>query len=288
MQTILTEQGQGFDTRKNLFVKLEKELKRPVISFYTSFSFPVMIEDADVAMLEDILRTIDLSSGFALVVNSPGGDGLAAERMVNVCRSYSKTGEYWAIVPERAKSAATMLCFGASKIIMSCVSELGPVDPQVLIPERNMRFSVYNLVKSYETLFEKAVGDTTGNLQPYLQQLDRYDEREIEEFRQALSLSTDISIKILESGMMKGIERSKIGDKIKVFLTPEETKTHGRPIYKDEAIKCGLQIESIELGTTLCELVHELHMRSAHFTSTKVTKCIESQEHSFVASIPQS
>jgi len=288
MQTILTEQGQGFDTRKNLFVKLETELKRPVISFYTSFSFPVMIEDADVAMLEDILRTIDLSNGFALVISSPGGNGLATERMVNVCRSYSKTGEYWAIVPEKAKSAATMLCFGASKIIMSGVSELGPVDPQVLIPERNIRFSVYNIVKSYDTLFDKAVSNTTGNLQPYLQQLDRYDEREIEEFRQALSLSTDISIKILESGMMKGVERSKIKEKIKVFLTPEETKTHGRPIYKDEAIKCGLSIESIELGTTLCKLVHELHMRSANFTSTKVTKCIESQEHSFIAAIRQS
>jgi ClpP class serine protease len=223
-----------------------------------------------------------------LVINSPGGDGLAAERMVNVCRSCSQTGEYWVIVPERAKSAATMICFGASKIIMSGVSELGPVDPQVLIPERNMRFSVYNIVKSYETLFDKAVKDTAGNLQPYLQQLDRYDEREIQEFRQALSLSTDISIKILESGVMKGMERSEIEEKIKVFLTPEETKTHGRPIYKDEAIKCGLVIEEMNLGTPVCEFVHELHMRTANFTSTKVAKCVESREHSFLVSVPRS
>ncbi len=220
------------------------------------------------------------------MVNSPGGDGLAAERMVNVCRSYSGTGEYWAIIPERAKSAATMLCFGASKLFMSSVSELGPVDPQILLPDSNMRFSVYNIVKSYEELFDRAVNDTTGNLQPYLQQLDRYDEREIEEFRQALSLSMDVSIKILESGMMTGIERDDITEKINMFLTPETVKTHGRPIYKDEAEKCGLNIETMALDSPLCGLVHELHMRTANFTSTKVSKCIESKEHSFIASAP--
>ncbi len=64
--TILTEQNQGFETKKELFVKLEEELERPVISFYTSFTYPVMLEDADVAMLEDILRTIVCRKGLLL------------------------------------------------------------------------------------------------------------------------------------------------------------------------------------------------------------------------------
>jgi ClpP class serine protease len=285
LQEILTEQGQGFETRKTIFSDLEKILERPVISFYTSFTFPVMIDASDVTMLEDILQTINLSEGLTLILSSPGGDGLAAERMVNVCRNYSKTGEYWVIIPERAKSAATMICFGASKIYMSGVSELGPVDPQVLILERNIRASAFNVVKSYDKLFERAVKEKSGNLQPYLQQLDRYDEREIEEYRQACLLSTDISIKTLQSGMMKGQKRDKIQEKIKVFLTPEETKTHGRPIYRDEAKKCGLNIESIEIGSQLYELVHELHIRTSTFTASKASKCIESLKHSFISPI---
>ena len=60
------------------------------------------------------------------MINSPGGSGLAAERMINVLRSYSGIGEYWAIVPAKAKSAATMVCLGASKILMGPASELGP------------------------------------------------------------------------------------------------------------------------------------------------------------------
>ena len=88
-----------------------------------------MIDDSDSTMIEEVLRNLDLSNGLALIINSPGGDGLAAERIINVCRKYSKTNEFWAIVSDKAKSAATMVCFGASKILMSETSELGPIDP---------------------------------------------------------------------------------------------------------------------------------------------------------------
>jgi len=178
-QRVLEEQFQGHPTRKALYQQLEKLLGRTVVSFFTSFRYPVMIEDNDAAMLEGILQTCNLSKGLALVISSPGGIGLTAERIINVCRSYSGTGEYIAIVPAKAKSAATMICLGASKIIMGKTSELGTVDPQVTIKEDKevKRFSVYNLVKSYENLFGRAIKEK-GNLQPYLQQLANYDERD--------------------------------------------------------------------------------------------------------------
>jgi ClpP class serine protease len=211
IQQVLTEQNQGHETRKRLFIELEKELERPVVSYFTSFRFPVMIEDADADMLEGVLQNTELSRGLVLFLSSPGGDGLAAERIINVCRNYSKTGEYWVIVPGKAKSAATMICFGASKIIMGTTSELGPIDPQLTTSENGMvkRFSVYNIVKSYEDLFSKAVKGK-GNLQPYLQQLSNYDAREIEEFKAALSLSEDIALRTLASGMMKGMSTKNI------------------------------------------------------------------------------
>lgn len=151
------EQGQMHGTRAHLFPELEKHLGRPIVSFFTSFRYRVMIDDSDTDMLEGVLQQLDLSDGLALFISSPGGDGLAAERIINLCRAYSGTGEYWAIVPGKAKSAATMICFGASKILMGATSELGPVDPQVLGETR--AFSVFNIVQSYEDLFERAVGE---------------------------------------------------------------------------------------------------------------------------------
>jgi ClpP class serine protease len=112
-----------------------------------------------------------------------------AERIINVLREYSGTGKYWAFVPARAKSAATMICFGAEKVLMGATSELGPIDPQIAFSEAGelKRFSLYNIVTSYEELFKKAVEEKQGNLEPYLQQLHHYDEREIREFNQLLS-----------------------------------------------------------------------------------------------------
>ena len=123
------EQYQGPTTREHLYSQLEDELGVPIISFFTSFIYPVMIEDSDSDMLEGVLQECDLSEGFALVLSSPGGSALAAERIINICRSYSGIGLYKAIVPSKAKSAATMICLGASELIMGKTSELGSIDP---------------------------------------------------------------------------------------------------------------------------------------------------------------
>jgi hypothetical protein len=286
IRKVLIERQQDHETRKNLFAELEKKLERPIVSFFTSFVYPVMIEDADADMLEGILQKIDLSRGLALMISSPGGDGLAAERIVNVLRAYSGEKGYWVIVPGKAKSAATMICFGAGKIIMSATSELGPVDPQITIPAEGglKRFSVYNIVDSYNQLFMRAVKEK-GNLQPYLQQLANYDEREIREFRAALELSEDITIRSLSSGMMKGKKRTYIKEKIKIFLTPERVKTHGRPIYMKEASNCELKIESKDVKEEFWELVYELYIRTDQFVQTMASKAIESKEHSYIVPV---
>jgi len=285
-QHVMTEQNQGHETRRKLYIDLEKEIGLPVISFLTSFNFPVMIEDADADMIEGLLQKIDLSKGLALLINSPGGIGLSAERILNICKSYSGTGDFVAIVPGKAKSAATMICMGASKVYMSKTSELGPIDPQFPIQKDNKRMNVAlcNLVQSYKELFEKAE-NTKGNLQPFLQQLANYDAREIKEFEAAIELAEDVAIRALQSGMMKGTTRDDIRKKIKIFLTPEETKSHGRSIFIDEAKKCGLKVELMDLKSDLWKLSYELFIRAYNYTNTRVAKCIESKEFSFAANI---
>lgn len=283
---VLNEQHQAHETRKKFFRILEKSLGRPVISFFTSFRYPAQIEATDADMLEGVLQKLNLSNGLALLISSPGGDGLAAERIINVCRNYSSTDEFWVIVPSKAKSAATMICFGASKILMGLTCELGPIDPQIVLRVKgNFRFfSVYNIVKSYEKLFEKAVKEK-GNLEPYLQQLQNYDEREIEEFRTNLQLAEDIAVRNLASGMLNGKSLEQIKKDIEIFLSPEYTKSHGRAIYYDEAKKCGLNVELLDVKSELWKNIYELYIRTNHFVSTQVSKCVESKDHSYAIPI---
>ena len=280
---IQEEIGQEHGTRKQLYIDLEKELEMPLISFFTSFTYSAMIEDDDAEMLEGLLRKCDLSNGFALLLSSPGGSGLAAERIINVCRSYSKTGEYVAIVPSRAKSAATIVCMGASKIIMGKTSELGTIDPQIYIPELDDALAIRNIVRSYDELFEKAV-DATGNLEPYLQQLAKYDHREIEEMRVELELSEDMSVKALRTGMLSKLSDKEIKGKIKTFLTPVTAKVHDRPISAQEAQSCGLNVELADLEGSFWAKVYELYVRLDHYVSSNDrAKCVECEFTSYYA-----
>jgi ClpP class serine protease len=285
--TILEEQNQGHKTRKKLFKLLESELDCPVVTFFTSFVHPVMIENADADMIESVLQTMNLAKGLALIISSPGGDGLAAERIINICKSYSGTNTFKVIIPSKAKSAATIVSFGASEILAGATSELGPVDPQIRIQENGSakQFSVFNIVKSYDILFQKAVEEKSGNLQPYLQQLANYDEKDIAEYRMALELSEDIAIRALQNGMMVGKSDADIKKLIGKFLSPTITKTHGRPIYRDDALACGLNIKKLEVDDKIWEICRELFVRTNHLVSTHATKCIENSQVSFTSGV---
>ena len=185
------------------------------------------------------------------MINSPGGDGLAAERIVNTCRAYSGTGDYWAIVPGKAKSAGTLIAMGASKIMMPLSAELGPVDPQIFLLEngRQRTFSAHGLVSGYDKLFNEAVA-SSGHLEPYLQQLNFYDDRDINIYRGLITLSEHISVKVLSSGMMSGKTADEVKSAIEIFLNPGAgTHSHGRPIYANEASACGFTVELLNEKT---------------------------------------
>jgi ClpP class serine protease len=112
---IFAERLQSPQTREAAIREVQKYLDgRTLVTFFTSFNHVVEIDNADCDMLQSVLQHIDLKKGLALMIDSPGGDGLAAEMIVNTCRAYSGTGDYWAIVPGSAKSAASVICMGAS------------------------------------------------------------------------------------------------------------------------------------------------------------------------------
>ncbi len=61
-----------------------------------------------------------------LVLNSSGGDMFAATKIAHLLRS--KCRRLSVLVPERAKSAATLMSLAGDEIVMGLQSELGPLD----------------------------------------------------------------------------------------------------------------------------------------------------------------
>jgi ClpP class serine protease len=142
-----------------------------VVSFFISFfsQLPLFFKDAD--MVEEVLSNTDCSKGVTLILDAPGGDGLAAERIIQICKSYSK-GDFETIVPARAKSAATMICLGSDRIFLSPTSELGPIDPQVYYGGKWI--AARHKVATYDELFDAATKLVAGKIEPYLQQLGKF------------------------------------------------------------------------------------------------------------------
>lgn len=68
----------------------------------------------------------------------PGGDGESAVRMVR--SMLHRCHELTVVVPDQAKSAATLLALGAHHIAMGPTSDLGPVDPQIQVNPNSNEF----------------------------------------------------------------------------------------------------------------------------------------------------
>jgi hypothetical protein len=67
-------------------------------------------------------------------LESPGGDANAAYKLFLVLRSRCR--KLRVVIPDYAKSAATLLVLGADEILMAPAAELGPLDVQISHPDR--------------------------------------------------------------------------------------------------------------------------------------------------------
>lgn len=257
---------------------------RTVVSFFMSFYKDYILSQADADQLEEILCNSKISKGITLILDAPGGDGLAAERIIQICRNYSK-GDFETIVPARAKSAATMICLGSDRILMSKTSELGPIDPQVPYDltgsGKEHWVAAYYITKTYKDLFQAATNLVNGRIEPYLQQLQKFNAVNIKALEAATELSRSIAVSSLQQGMLKGKSDDDIKGLIKQFTEPELTLAHGRGIGIKHAQDCGLNVEEIPLDSELWKVIWGLYIRSKYLVETTCAKLIDTMEVSY-------
>jgi len=120
---------------KDLLKTIEDTIQRRVIVYFSHPKSRLGVTDSDVDFIEDLLRCENPYLGLTLILNSPGGQAVAAEKIVNTCRAYTsfyKT-DFHVLVPKMAKSAATILALGSDKILLTKTAELGPIDPQLVL-----------------------------------------------------------------------------------------------------------------------------------------------------------
>jgi ClpP class serine protease len=218
-----------------------------------------MIMSQDILLFEDLLRTTGGADEGYLIINSPGGDGNVAEKIITMCRQRF-TKSFRVIVPNFAKSAATMIALGSDKILMGYLAELGPIDPQLgnpvaggLIPARSF-IDGLEMIRSYI-----AKGDP---VQMYLPMLAQIRPEIIAQCQSAINGSREFAEKWLKECMLKD-DPDQAKEVAKWLSEGERYKSHGKVIDYNEAHDVlKLKVEKISQNSDLWTNIWELYCRS--------------------------
>ncbi|MDR3360361.1 MAG: ATP-dependent Clp protease proteolytic subunit [Bifidobacteriaceae bacterium] len=230
----------------------------------TKANLVVVIDDITpikMTILEDLLFDCDPSRDLHVLLASPGGDGEAALRMVRSMQARCR--ELTVIVPDMAKSAATILCLGAHRILMGPAGDLGPIDPQMITYRDGrpvMRSAAKEIVAAVAEAEERVTANP-GAVGLFASLLSEVNMLIVEQARSALARSASLMAEALKSPGRLGPEEVK--DLAATLTAPliDAPTSHSAVITADDAVELGLPVEKADTSSPQWKLLWDLWAR---------------------------
>lgn len=287
----MSEAETGHEARRRLMEKIEQsqeDAKRKLISHVANIEIPgAGITQKDVVPLSEALDTLSPIDALDLLIHSPGGEGPVAETIVELCRN-AVSGQFRVIVPNLAKSAATLIALGADVIVMGPPSELGPIDPQVFNPTAGYPISAQDFIDARNKL-EKRMREAECGGAPMLhlqQQMAALDIPFTEHCEKLLEFSRELAEQYLKQYMLQGDPKAaeKAAQTATNLCAASLYKVHGRRISA-QTIKntenLHIKVEALEESSPLWKSIWGLYVRSeVYLSSRKAAKLWETTETS--------
>ncbi len=264
--------------RQELIKKIQPKLGGSLIIYTANPGHPFgLVMSQDTLLFEDILRSLpDQSHGY-LMLTSPGGDPNAAEKLLFMCRKRFTDG-FYVIVPNYAKSAATMIALGSDKILMGYLAELGPIDPQLQVSSiPGPSLPARSFIDGLENIRAK-IKDDGDPVNMYVPMLSKIRPELIAICQSAIEDSRSFAAKWLKQYMLK--DNHAQADKVAEWLSEgEKYKSHGKVIDFSEAKDVlKLNAEEIDKDSQLWDEIWELYARSVqHLQQTGAAKLFENE-----------
>lgn len=236
---------------------------------------PVVLYAVDMFNRQKIQNTggdisIDLSdkSGFVeairgitgtdldVILHSPGGSPEATETIVHLLRSKFQNIRF--IIPNIAKSAATMLAMSGDEIILGENAELGPTDPQMVI---NGRFNPAHAILKQFGNAKDELSKSNDALPAWLPILQQYGPSLLVECENAIDLTHSLVKDWLKKYMLKAdANKARKADQISKFLGNKKHLSHGRMIRLDELKAKGVNAKGTsEYTPDLSEIIQDIN-----------------------------
>ena len=270
--------------RQQRIREIEQATGRTLIIYVANASHPGgFINRDDILPFGDLLtdkKAVDLD----LMLQSPGGDIDKAEKIVYMCRKRALS--FRVIVPESAKSAATLIALAADSIVMGYTSELGPIDPQIIVTTPDGK-TISRPAQSFLDGLEeiKRQVQTEGRLSPvYYPLLQQLDPALIDFCHKAIARSKSFAEKWLKQYMWAGDDQ-KAKQIASELANVKKYLSHGAVIDAEEASRLGLNVQYLEPEDNLWKALWQLYCDyDLELRTKRLVKIFESAEVSIALS----
>ena len=205
------------------------------------------ILDDSVTLFEEVLLDAEPAKDLHLVLVSPGGYGDAAIRLVRGAQARCR--ELVVLVPDQAKSAATLFALGAHRIVMGPMSDLGPIDPQFPTADGRGLVAAKDVIAAYE----RALRDVEDRPETYpvvaaLLANAGVDSLQVEAAHAALQRTSAQMREALQSQPDRSPEEVEaLAERLAGPLIEQATR-HEALFSAADATACGLPVQAADLG----------------------------------------
>lgn len=193
----------------------------------------------------DALRATECAGRLVVLVDSAGGDLHAAYNLALLFRQFGRD-DLTVIVPRWAKSAATLVSCSGDRLLMTPVSELGPLDPQIMsggamdkhfgpVSPLHIESTLELIRNEFSTGSERLAEALTQRLQFPLT---------LGAFKKSLETGQEYLRRLLVTRMLKGCPEQEVA-RIAHNFTVGYTD-HGSFIGLGELEELGLVVEGLE------------------------------------------
>jgi hypothetical protein len=217
--------------RQLLIRDIEALTGRRLIVYFADCDSPhssAQIHPSDDAFLTELLRD-GTGQGVDLLIETNGGYTDATEKLVAILRTL--TLDLRVVVPRRAKSNGTLVALAAKSIVMGPGSELGPIDPNLILGPQNQAPAQFILQAPPE------------KIDPILRQAAEM----------AVAQTRKLATTLLGTGMLGDKSPAEIEDVVNKLATRDHFHSHGSVIDAREAKALGLEVEALSSGDPVWE-----------------------------------
>lgn len=192
-----------------------------------------------------------------LMLASPGGDGETAIRIIRSLQS--RCSELTMLLPDMAKSAATLVCLGADRLLFGPGGDLGPVDPQMRLGAGSLA-SAKEIVEAVDEA-ERRITSNPDTFPLFSSLLSDVNMLMVEQARSALDRSGALVREALQAnGRRSPDEVETLAQQLHRPLI-EEPASHSAVIPCDAAAAFGLPATSADPSSEPWRLIWALWTR---------------------------